>query len=196
MNLQSKTFYSLRSVTINVSSLDVVTNKRSFSNAFSNEEPTSNLKGSHDVHDGCTIFINCILCYLHNNHGVHSNLGHAGLSPLESKSISNQPCCSLHNLEPIKIETVVITKRNQTNDKSISGLFVAKLLYRFFLIKFYLSQLPGGGRGQLNLGVLCEGFQSGLRKSQEISGGLSDEVEGHSADLQTDLDENKTERAR
>merc|ERR1719411_77650 len=122
MNLQSKTFYSLRSVTINVSSLDVVSNERSFSNAFSNEEPTSNL---------------------HNDHSVHSNLGHAGLSPLESKSISNQSRCSLHNL----------------------------------------SQLPGGGRGQLNLGVLCEGFQSGLRKSQEISGGLSNEVEGHYVDL-------------
>ena len=53
------------------------------------------------------------------------------------------------------------------------------------ILHFYLSQLSGGGRGELNLGVFCKGFQSWLRKSQEISGGLSDEVEGHSDNLQT-----------
>ena len=58
-------------------------------------------------------------------------------------------------------------------------------------IIFYLSQLSGGGRSQLHLGVLYKGFQSGLRKSQEISGGLCDEVEGHYADLKTESDESK-----
>ena len=76
----------------------------------------------------------------------------------------------------------------------ITSDFCFKLILKILL--FYLSQLSGGGRGEFNLGVFYKGFQSGLRKSQKISGGLSDEIEGHSDNLKTQFCENKMMQLR
>ena len=95
---------------------------------------------------------------LSDNHCVDGNLGHACLSPFKSQSVSHQSGGPFHNLNIFKY---------------------SEIFWNTLVVPSYLAELPRRWWSQLNFCVSGEGFQAGLRKSQEAPWSFSNKIQSH-----------------
>ena len=95
---------------------------------------------------------------LSDNHCVDGNLGHACLSPFKSQCVSHQSGGPFHNLNIFKY---------------------SEIFWNTLVVPSYLAELPRRWWSQLNFCVSGEGFQAGLRKSQEAPWSFSNKIQSH-----------------